>query len=203
MSVAKGTGYVKGARRVVVKKLVSHVKYLEHRQRGADETRADRTIFSKDRDAVGRHEAIDDVMAHTSSQVGFHKIVLSPSKEEVITDWREWTRGIMRDLEAFKDQKLHWYAVKHSNTDDPHIHVVLAGSGELNDTGRPKAVKLYQQDYAFLRERGQARSGYSYDQRQRDRELSQQIPHEQMDVARSTSKTTERGNPRAKGGIDR
>lgn len=203
MSVAKGTGYVKGPRRVVVKKLVSHVKYLEHRQRGADETRADRTIFSKDRDAVGRHEVIDDVMDHTSSKVGYHKIVLSPSKEEIITDWREWTRGIMRDLESFKGQELHWYAVKHSNTDDPHVHIVLAGSGERKDTGKPKSVELYPKDYAFLRERGQARSGYSYDQVQRDREVSQQIPHEHIDVTHSVSKATERENPRAKGGIDR
>lgn len=142
-------------------------------------------------------------MNHTSSQVGYHKIVLSPSKEEVITDWHEWTRSIMRDLEEYKGQTLHWYAVKHSNTDDPHVHVVLAGSGEHNSTGRPKAVKLYSQDYAFLRERGQARSGYSYDQRQRDSELSQQIPHEQIDYTRSASKTTERENSRAKGGIDR
>ena len=65
MSIAKGTGFVKGPPRAVVKKLVSHAKYLEYRPRGAEETRADRTFFSEQRDAVGRHQVIDAVMEHT------------------------------------------------------------------------------------------------------------------------------------------
>ena len=203
MSIAKGTGYVRGNRRAAAIKLASHIKYLEHRPRGADETREDRTIFSDQKDAVGRHQAIDDVMAHTSSAVNYHKVVLSPSQEEPVSDWREWTRRVMRDLEEFKGQELHWYAVKHNNTDDPHVHVVLAGSGERFTNGRPQAVKMYAQDYAFLRERGREQSGY--DHRQQDRELIRQItqePEQPEPYTRSASKTTERDVSHSRG-IDR
>lgn len=202
MSIAKGTGYVQGNRRAAAIKLASHIKYLEHRPRGADERREDRAIFSDQKDAVGRHQAIDDVMSHTSSAVNYHKLVLSPSKDEPVSDWREWTRSIMRDLEEFKGQELHWYAVKHNNTDDPHVHVVLAGSGERFRDGRPQAVKLYAQDYAFLRERGREHSGYDY--AQRDRELAQQISQEpeQLELYRSPTQTKERDTSRTRG-IDR
>lgn len=203
MSIAKGSGYVRGNRRAAALKLANHIKYLEHRSRASDETRADRTIFSDQKDAVGRHQAIDDVMNHTSSAVNFHKLVLSPSQDEPVSDWREWTRGIMRDLEEFKKQELHWYAMKHSNTDDPHVHIVLAGSGERFRDGRPQAVKMYAQDYTFLRERGREHSGY--DHLQQDRELNRQISQEpeQLEIyIRSASKTTERDTSRSRG-IDR
>jgi hypothetical protein len=203
MTIAKGTGYIRGNRRAAARTLANHLKYLEHRPRGGDETREDRTIFSDQKDAVGRHQAMDDVMTHTSSAVNYHKLVLSPSKDEPVSDWHEWTRSIMRDLEEFKRQELHWYAVKHSNTDDPHVHLVLAGSGEQFRTGRPQAVKLYPQDYAFLRERGREHSGY--DHLQQDRALARQIvqePERLEPYTRSASRTTERDPSRFKG-IDR
>ena len=203
MSIAKGTGYVQGSRRAAAGKLASHIKYLEHRPRGAEETRDDRTIFSEQRDAVGRHQAIDDVMNHTSSAVNYHRLVLSPSKDEPVSDWQEWTRRVMRDLEVFKRQELHWYAVKHSNTDDPHVHIVLAGSGERFTNGRPQAVKMYAQDYAFLRERGREHSGH--DQLQQDRELTAQIDREPERLeayTHSATKTNERDVTRSRG-IDR
>jgi hypothetical protein len=203
VSIAKGTGYVQGSRRAAALKLASHIKYLEHRPRGADETREDRTIFSDQKDAVGRHQAIDGIMEHTSSAVNFHKLVLSPSKDEPVSDWQEWTRRVMRDLEEFKRQELHWYAVKHGNTDDPHVHIVLAGSGERFRDGRPRAVKMYAQDYAFLRERGREQSGY--DSLQQDRELARQIDREPEHLepyTRSASQTIERDVPRSRG-IDR
>lgn len=203
MSIAKGTGYVRGNRRAAARKLASHLKYLEHRPRGAEETREDRTIFSDQKDAVGRHQAIDGIMEHTSSAVNFHKLVLSPSKEEPVSDWQEWTRCVMRDLEAFKGQELHWYAVKHGNTDDPHVHIVLAGSGERFKDGKPQAVKMYAQDYAFLRERGREHSGY--DALQQDRELLRQIDQEPAHLepyTHSASQTIERHATHARG-IDR
>lgn len=201
MSIAKGTGYMRGNRRTAAIKLASHIKYLEHRPRGTDESREDRTIFSDQKDAVGRHQAIDDVMNHTSSAVNYHKLVLSPSQDEIVSDWQAWTRSILRDLEEFKRQELHWYAVKHNNTDNPHVHVVLAGSGERFRDGRPQTVKMYERDYAFLRERGREHSGY--DSLQKDRELAQQILQEpERDLyTRSASKTVERNVSQR--GIDR
>src|SRR5947209_1130030 len=132
--IAKGSGYNRGNREAGRARLVSHFKYIEHRSRSENESRDDRRIFSEDEDVVSRRDAIDDVMGHTSTSVNYHKIVLSPSEDEIVQDWREWTRDVMADLEERQGKELHWYAVAHNNTDNPHVHVVLAGAGENHES---------------------------------------------------------------------
>ncbi|MBA2395799.1 MAG: hypothetical protein H0V70_23985 [Ktedonobacteraceae bacterium] len=134
---------------------------MEHRSKELSlETRDDRRIFDKDNDVVNRRDAVNDVMEHTSTSVNYHKIVLSPSKEEAVHDWREWTRQVMNDLEKVQGKELHWYAVHHQNTENPHVHVVVAGYNQ--ETGREEPVKLYTKDYDLLRESGREHSEYSF-----------------------------------------
>ena len=83
-------------------------------------------------------------------------------QDEPIADWKEWTRDVMHDLEARQCHELHWYAVKHDNTDNPHVHVVLAGAGENLETGKVEPVKLYRDDYQALRESGHNHSDYEH-----------------------------------------
>ena len=156
--------------------LNSHLKYLEHRSRDEQESREDRSIFSKDDDQVNRRDAVDDVMEHTSGSVSYHKIVLSPGDDEPVQDWREWTREVMADLEAEQGIDLHWYAVHHSNTEHEHVHVVLGGAGEHWDTGHEEAVKLYPEDYQQLRESGREHSDHDFYYRLEDlvKELDRQ-----------------------------
>src|SRR5213595_798738 len=68
----------------------------------------------------------------------------------------------MEDLEESQGRELHWYAVKHDNTDNPHVHVVVAGAGENLETGKLEPVKLYHQDYELLRESGHEHSDYEH-----------------------------------------
>ncbi len=159
--IAKGR-FVKGNRREAGKRLSAHFKYIEHRSRTEQETRQDRHIFREDSDDVKRSEAIDDIMDHTSNSVNYHKIVLSPSQDEPVEDWREWTREVMHDLEEYQGKNLHWYGVFHNNTDNPHVHVVVAGAGEELETDKIEAVKLYPQDYQFIRESGREHSDYEH-----------------------------------------
>ncbi len=112
--------------------------------------------------AVDRRDAVNDVMDHTSRSVSYHKIVLSPSDDEPIQDWREWTRDVMADLEAEQGKELHWYAVHHTNTEHEHVHVVIAGAGEDFEIGQEEAVKLYPQDYQLLRESGHEHSDHDF-----------------------------------------
>lgn len=142
--------------------LNSHLKYLEHRSRDEHESRDDRSIFSKEDDTVERRDAVNDVMEHTSHSVSYHKIVLAPSDDEPVQDWREWTREVMADLEDEQGKELHWYAVHHSNTKHEHVHVVVAGAGEDRETGQEVAVKLYPEDYQRLRESGHEHSEYEF-----------------------------------------
>lgn len=97
-------------------------------------------------------------MKHAHRQVAYHEIVLSPGEDEPITDWHKWTRGVMDDLEKMQGRKLHWYAVKYDNTDNPPVHVVLAGAGEHLETGNREAVRMSRSDYALLRQSGIDRS---------------------------------------------
>jgi hypothetical protein len=142
--------------------LNAHLKYLEHRSHDDHESREDRSIFSKEDDTVERRDAVNDVMEHSSHSVSYHKIVLSPSDDEPVQDWREWTREVMADLEDEQGKELHWYAVHHSNTEHEHVHVVVAGAGEDRETGQEVAVKLYPEDYQRLRESGHEHSEYEF-----------------------------------------
>jgi len=182
--IAKGSGYNRGNREAGKARLVAHTKYIEHRSRTENESRDDRRIFTKDEDVVNRRDAVDDIMDHTSTSVNYHKIVLSPGQDEPVQDWREWTREVMADLEEAQGKELHWYAVKHDNTDNPHVHVVLAGSGENHETGKEEPVRMYANDYKLMRESGLEHSDHDwyrqigeqlreYDQ-QEDRELGGQ-----------------------------
>ncbi len=132
--------------------LVSHFKYIEHRNR----------IFSKDHDVVKRRDAVHDVMAHTSTSVNFHKIVLSPGEDEPVSDWHKWTRQVMHDLEAAQGKQLHWYAVYHGNTERPHVHVVVASTGYNQEKGRKESVKLSTKEYDLIRQSGRKHSDYDF-----------------------------------------
>ena len=172
------------------------MKYTEHRSRDMErETRDDRRIFSKDQDVVGRKDAVDDVMEHTSTSVNYHKFVLSPGEDEPVSDWREWTRDVMQDLEERQGRELHWYAVKHDNTDNPHVHVVLAGAGENLETGRLEPVKMYPGDYQALRESGHEHSEHEWYRQVSDlvKEYDQQ-EHVEPSLERDQSREVARSN---------
>lgn len=164
--IARGK-YVRGGdRKAASSHLNAHFKYIEHRPRDlARELREDRRLFSKDRDAVDRKEAVDDVMEHTSARVSYHKIVLSPAEDEPILNWRQWTRDVMADLEEGQGKELQWYAVHHENTDHPHVHVVVAGAGYDRVTEEKEPVRLSRQDYEQLRESGHYHSEYAWEHR--------------------------------------
>jgi type IV secretory pathway VirD2 relaxase len=162
--IARGR-YVKGGaanRASATSHLNAHLKYLEYRSRSEQESRADRSIFSKREDHVGRRDAVDEVMEHTSHSVSYHQIVLSPGDDEPVQDWREWTREVMADLEEHQGKELYWYAVYHSNTEHEHVHVIVAGAGENRETGEEEAVKLYQEDYQQVRASGHEHSEYAF-----------------------------------------
>lgn len=150
--IVKGR-FVRGNREKTSKHLAAHFRYIEHRRRDEQhEDREDRHLFSKQSDQVDREEAMSDVMNHTSTSVNYHKIVLSPGVDEPVDDYRQWVRDVMHDVEEHQGKELHWYASYHANTDHPHVHVILAGSGENLETGETEPVKLYRDDYQHFRE---------------------------------------------------
>lgn len=95
----------------------------------------------------------------------YHKLMISPSLEIPVSDFREWTRNLMRDLEEKQGKKLHWFAVQHHNTEHPHVHIIIAGAGENLKIGKEEAIFLrHDDDFSFLKKQGKAYSDFDHQQ---------------------------------------
>lgn len=127
------------------------VRYYQLRPRGRDE--APRSIFT--RDGVIPRADVDKLLRdHQNGNYLVHRLTLSPSDAERPEDLRDMTRFLMAELEKGKGQRLHWFAVEHKNTDHHHVHVMIAGTGEREEDGATRGVKLSKEDYAAMREHG-------------------------------------------------
>src|SRR5690606_19463150 len=60
------------------------------------------------------------------------RIIVSPEDAAELTDLREYTRDLVRQMEADLGTRLDWVAVDHWNTDNPHVHLLVRG---VTDTG--------------------------------------------------------------------
>jgi type IV secretory pathway VirD2 relaxase len=55
------------------------------------------------------------------------RIIVSPEDAADLSDLREYTRDLVRQMEADLGTRLEWIAVDHWNTDNPHVHLLLRG----------------------------------------------------------------------------
>lgn len=55
------------------------------------------------------------------------RIIVSPEDASELTDLREYTRDLVRQMEADLGTRLDWVAVDHWNTDNPHVHLLVRG----------------------------------------------------------------------------
>jgi type IV secretory pathway VirD2 relaxase len=60
------------------------------------------------------------------------RITVSPEDAADLTDLREYTRDLVRQMETDLGTRLDWVAVDHWNTDNPHVHLLVRG---VNDQG--------------------------------------------------------------------
>ena len=60
------------------------------------------------------------------------RIIVSPEDAAELSDLREYTRDLVRQMEADLGTRLEWIAVDHWNTDNPHVHLLVRG---VNDQG--------------------------------------------------------------------
>ncbi|WP_094544681.1 relaxase/mobilization nuclease domain-containing protein [Brucella pseudogrignonensis] len=127
-----------GMRRVIVKtryvqqagkngKAAAHLRYIQRDgtsrdgERGqlysATDDRADGDAFL-DRGKDDRHQ---------------FRFIVSPEDGVDLTDLKEHTRDLMRQIETDLGTKLDWVAVNHYNTGHPHVHVIVRGKDELGE----------------------------------------------------------------------
>lgn len=122
------------------------LRYYQMRPRGRDES--PRAIFGKD-GTLTRDEAYRLLDTHQARGYLAHRLMLSPSDAERPEDLRAMTYRVMRGLEADTGRALHWVAVEHRNTDQPHVHIVLAGGGER--ARAVEEVRLARADHARVK----------------------------------------------------
>jgi len=144
-------------------KIARQVKHLVADYR-AGEAHEERILFGPRGEIVDRATARALLTAAIGPKVVFHRLVLSPGRRAGVVrliDLQTWTRLLLMDLGHELGQRLVWVAAVHRNTDEPHVHVLLAGAAERTQwphTGTIRGVELRTPQYARLREHGDGRA---------------------------------------------
>lgn len=108
-----------GGRRAVP--LSAHVAYLK--REGVTRDGAPTHMFDAESD-----RADDRAFAERCKDDRHHfRIIVSPEDAAELTDLREYTRDLVRQMEADLGTRLEWVGVDHWNTDNPHVHVLVRG----------------------------------------------------------------------------
>ncbi len=123
------------------------LRYYQLRPRGDDEP--PRQLFGP-AGALTRGEAQRLLDQHQPAGGRYlaHRLMLSPSDTECPDDLRAMAYRAMRGLAHAHDQPLAWVAVEHRNTDQPHVHILLAGGGM---DGSRRELRLGPVDHARLK----------------------------------------------------
>ncbi|MXO65337.1 relaxase/mobilization nuclease domain-containing protein [Altericroceibacterium endophyticum] len=139
-SFARGRLFASG-RRVLVKALpvrhriggrrmaplTAHIAYLK--REGVTRDGSSAGLFDADGD-----NANDRGFAKRCQDDRHHfRIIVSPEDAAELTDLREYTRDLARQMEADLGTPLDWVAVDHWNTDNPHVHLLVRGVNERGE----------------------------------------------------------------------
>jgi type IV secretory pathway VirD2 relaxase len=101
--------------------LSAHVAYLK--REGVTRDGAPTHMFDAESD-----RADDRGFAERCKDDRHHfRIIVSPEDAAEMTDLREYTRDLVRQMEADLRTRLDWVAVDHWNTDNPHVHLLVRG----------------------------------------------------------------------------
>jgi type IV secretory pathway VirD2 relaxase len=108
-----------GGRRAIP--LSAHVAYLKREGVTRDGTPTHMFDAESDR-------ADDRAFAERCKDDRHHfRIIVSPEDAAELTDLREYTRDLVRQMEADLGTRLEWVGVDHWNTDNPHVHLLVCG----------------------------------------------------------------------------
>ncbi len=111
-------------------KIKSQVQHLKASFRTGEAREDTRVLFGARGDIADQAAARAILTAAIGPKVVFHRVILSPGPRSGLTrtiDLRTWTRAILMDLGHELHQQLAWVAAVHTNTDDPHCHVLIGG----------------------------------------------------------------------------
>jgi type IV secretory pathway VirD2 relaxase len=105
----------------------AHLRYLQ--RDGVTRNGERGQVYSADRD-VADGRAFLDRGREDRHQFRF---IVSAEEGVELSDLRETTRDLMKQMEADQETRLDWIAVDHHNTGHPHTHILLRG---VTDDGK-------------------------------------------------------------------
>lgn len=130
-----------GTRNVVVKarvvrhggrsSLAAHLDYLQRDGVTRDGERG--VLFGADSESLDRNE----FAARCEDDRHHFRFIVSPEDAEQMRDLKGFTRDLMARMERDLGTRLDWRAVKHWNTDNPHVHIIVRG---IDDDGRDLVI---------------------------------------------------------------
>ena len=160
-------GTQRGRQFVSAKAVDAHLRYLE--RDGVTRDGETGQVYSADRDVEDGRAFLE---RGREDRHQFRFIVSAEDGVE-LSDLRETTRDLMKQMESDLDTKLDWIAVDHHNTGHPHTHVLLRG---VTDQG--KALNIAGDYIAHgIRERASEIVTLELG-RQTEQEVSQQLQTE-------------------------
>ncbi len=146
------------------RRIQRQVQHLTADYRAGERREVARRLCGPDGEIAGQAAARALLLAAIGPAVAFHRLILSPGARSGLwrrDDLEEWTRLVLADLGRDLGLRLTWVAAVHGNTENPHVHVLVGGSGEKTHwpgKGRIAAVELRRGHYRLLQERGDARA---------------------------------------------
>ena len=157
----------RGRQFVSAKTVDAHLRYLE--RDGVTRDGEKGQVYSAERDMEDGRAFLE---RGREDRHQFRFIVSAEDGVE-LSDLRETTRDLMKQMEADLDTKLDWIAVDHHNTGHPHTHILLRG---VTDQG--KALHIAGDYIAHgIRERASEIVTLELG-RQTEQEISQQLQTE-------------------------
>jgi type IV secretory pathway VirD2 relaxase len=121
-------GAARGRQFVGAKAMDAHLRYLE--RDGVTKDGAKGQVYSAERD-------VEDGRAFLERGRGDRhqfRLIVSAEDGVKLSDPREITRELMKQMEMDLGTKLDWIAVDHHNTGHPHTHILLRGITEDGKT---------------------------------------------------------------------
>ena len=120
-------GAARGRQFVSAKAVDAHLRYLE--RDGVTKDGEKGQVYSAERDVEDGRAFLD---RGREDRHQFRFIVSAEDGAE-LSDPRETTRDLMKQMEADLGTKLDWIAVDHHNTGHPHTHIIVRG---VTDDGK-------------------------------------------------------------------
>ena len=120
-------GAARGRQFVSAKAVDAHLRYLE--RDGVTKDGAKGQVYSAERDVEDGHAFLE---RGRDDRHQFRFIVSAENGAE-LSDPRQTTRDLMKQMETDLGTKLDWIAVDHHNTGHPHTHIIVRG---ITDDGK-------------------------------------------------------------------